>query len=284
MKINLGIYGLGCCLGISLMLQSCNSCNRSLGDSTWNNNRVDNEISDENADEKHIEEVPASASSADLINTFIEKMGKQRWDAAAYTGIVKNIREYVKNADSLGLQAKLNKVYCDVMVREARNIFRGSCEDEHERLKSVISEMKRFPKRPDMDSVLNMYLQHNSVLDFIEEVRVSKQKFSHLGQKYDRSYDRKILQERSRYDSLGYSCKAIVRGLKKIPFYLDNRQARFVGDVVKFYLTLPEYKEGYENIVRVCIDAYRGAAEKKAKWEKQLEEFKTEKLQPKDKE
>ena len=191
----------------------------------------------------------------------IDEMGTKAWEKSIYTDLSGKIDFYTNKGkiievDSEKLHKYLDKVYCDILIRDAFEILNNkSCETKHSLLKSFyteISEMYKIANKELLNPVKTKIELHNRIIGYsIGDVTVNS-----ADEKYDLSFIDNVFKQKSDFEKENFPCEGVKRKLNNIPSELNRRHVNFINELINNYAEQQQYDQSLDNHIRHQIENY----------------------------
>ena len=220
------------------------------------------------------EESVYKSHSYKLVEKHINEMAINPWDKSTFLEIRdKQIPMLKKNSERISATTLLETEYSKLMVRDADGILQGGCavEKSHTLLKSLLDELKAYPKVPGLDEIKTLKKLHDAA-DAFTQTAVGRQGVSSYRTSYDKSHETAKITEAKKY--LGDSklkCSIIRKKLENLSqssAYVSRRNA-YCQSIVTLYLQCTDPAKSALNAAKANLGVYYGNT---SSWKNQMDE------------
>lgn len=191
-----------------------------------------------------------------IIKENIAKLEKQRWDPEVYHKIKDRMIDSAKLSHNTkeGLIASLKYAYKGVLVREVDTILNHECS--HKKLEAAVRELKGMNVPgwgKDSAKVMESYVEHQKLLDFVDKDLKAKQTPRSLSEKYNKGFETDMRKKAEGFLSKGVKCSYISGELKRTDAIFRKRRWHFCNELVNIYCRQTGYQPKNETRIRSVI-------------------------------
>lgn len=191
----------------------------------------------------------------------IDIMGTEVWKKETYISLKEKIHFYttkgkVVEVDKEKLLKYLDKIYCNILIRDASEIIdHKSCETKHSLLKLLKAEidiMYKIVNDQNLSAVKKRIELHNSIIYYsIPNISPNS-----VDSKYDFSYIDNVFRQKADFEKANFPCEGIKRKLNTIPSELNRRHVNFLNALVELYVAENKFNSNIDNIITTEVDKY----------------------------
>jgi len=192
----------------------------------------------------------------------IDEMGQKAWEKETYVTILERIDFYtgekrIVEADKEKLSKYLDKIYCDILVRDASGIVdEASCETHHSLLNSLFAEIQRMNSivttHEELSRIKNRIELHNRIISY----PIGNISPTSLMSSYDLTYVDNALIQKSNFEKEDFPCDRVKRRINAIPSELNRRHVNFLNELIELYAAENRYDRNTDNAIRKEIEKY----------------------------